>query len=128
MISRPRIRPRLFASVKGRQENAGDQQYQVVPPAWGVFAPPPFSVTLMESTRGREIVNVEDWLRGIGMTQYVERFRSNAIDSEMLRRLSSDDLKDIGVAALGQESAYVFVDVETLIEDFIREVEKRRAP
>lgn len=73
-------------------------------------------------------MNVEDWLRGIGMTQYVEQFRSNAIDSEMLRRLSSDDLKDIGVAALGQESAYVFVDVETLIEDFIREVEKRRAP
>jgi hypothetical protein len=28
----------------------------------------------------------------------------------------------------GHESAYVFVDVGTLIEDFIAEVEKRRAP
>jgi hypothetical protein len=28
----------------------------------------------------------------------------------------------------GHESAYVFVDVDTLIEDFISEVEKRRAP
>lgn len=28
----------------------------------------------------------------------------------------------------GHESAYVFVDVDSLIEDFIREVEKRRAP
>ena len=28
----------------------------------------------------------------------------------------------------GRESAYVFVDVDTLIEDFIAEVEQRRTP
>ncbi len=46
-------------------------------------------------------MNIEDWLHGIGMAQYAEQFRSNEIDGEILQRLSSDDLKDIGVAPLG---------------------------
>ena len=46
-------------------------------------------------------MNIEDWLHGIGMAQYAEQFRSNEIDGEILLRLSSDDLKDIGVAPLG---------------------------
>ena len=46
-------------------------------------------------------MDIDDWLRGIGLAQYAEIFRANDIDSELLGQLTNDDLKDIGVAALG---------------------------
>jgi predicted ATPase/class 3 adenylate cyclase len=46
-------------------------------------------------------LDIERWLRGIGLAQYAEMFRANDIDIELLRRLTSDDLKDIGVASFG---------------------------
>jgi predicted ATPase/class 3 adenylate cyclase len=46
-------------------------------------------------------LDIEGWLRGIGLAQYAEMFRANDIDIELLRRLTSDDLKDIGVASFG---------------------------
>ncbi|MGA2842761.1 MAG: adenylate/guanylate cyclase domain-containing protein [Steroidobacteraceae bacterium] len=46
-------------------------------------------------------MDIERWLRGIGLAQYAEMFRANDIDIELLRRLTSDDLKDIGVASFG---------------------------
>jgi len=46
-------------------------------------------------------LDIDSWLRGIGLTQYAEMFRANDIDDEMLGRLTNDDLKDIGVASFG---------------------------
>jgi class 3 adenylate cyclase len=46
-------------------------------------------------------LDIDDWLRGIGLAQYAEIFRANDIDGELLGQLTNDDLKDIGVAALG---------------------------
>ena len=46
-------------------------------------------------------MDIDGWLRGIGLAQYAEMFRANDIDIELLRRLTSDDLKDIGVASFG---------------------------
>ena len=46
-------------------------------------------------------MDIDDWLRGIGLAQYAEIFRANDIDGELLGQLTNDDLKDIGVAALG---------------------------
>jgi class 3 adenylate cyclase len=46
-------------------------------------------------------LDIDGWLRGIGLAQYAEIFRANDIDGELLGRLTNDDLKDIGVAALG---------------------------
>lgn len=46
-------------------------------------------------------MDVEGWLRRLGMEQYAAAFRDNAIDAEVLPRLTSDDLKDISVAAVG---------------------------
>ena len=40
-------------------------------------------------------------LRGLGLEQYAPAFRDNAIDGAVLSRLTSDDLKDIGVAQVG---------------------------
>ncbi len=41
------------------------------------------------------------WLHEQGLGQYAEAFRANDIDVELLSSLTSDDLKEIGVASLG---------------------------
>jgi class 3 adenylate cyclase/predicted ATPase len=46
-------------------------------------------------------LDIDSWLRGIGLDQYAEMFRANDIDIELLERLTNDDLKDIGVASFG---------------------------
>src|SRR5215472_4059207 len=46
-------------------------------------------------------LDIDGWLRGIGLAQYAEIFRANDIDGELLGQLTNDDLKDIGVASLG---------------------------
>ena len=46
-------------------------------------------------------MDIDGWLRGIGFAQYAEMFRANDIDIELLGRLTSDDLKEIGVVSLG---------------------------
>ena len=46
-------------------------------------------------------MDIDGWLRGIGLAQYAEMFRANDIDIELLGRLTNDDLKEIGVASFG---------------------------
>ena len=46
-------------------------------------------------------MDIDGWLRGIGLEQYAEIFRANDIDMELLGRLTNDDLKDIGVVSFG---------------------------
>jgi len=46
-------------------------------------------------------MDVGEWLRGLGLGQYETNFRDNKINAELLPRLTNDDLKDIGVSALG---------------------------
>ena len=47
------------------------------------------------------ILDIAAWLRGIGLAQYAELFRSNDIDSPLLRKLCGEDLKELGVTSLG---------------------------
>ena len=46
-------------------------------------------------------MDVEAWLQSLGLERYVPDFRDNEIDWEVLPRLTSDDLREIGVAAVG---------------------------
>jgi class 3 adenylate cyclase len=46
-------------------------------------------------------VDVAQWLRSLGLAQYERAFRDNAVDAETLPRLTSDDLKELGVIAVG---------------------------
>ena len=46
-------------------------------------------------------MDIDGWLRRIGLAQYAEIFRANDIDVELLGRLTNDDLKDIGVVSFG---------------------------
>ena len=46
-------------------------------------------------------MDVGVWLRGLGLGQYEEKFRENKIDADVLPRLTAEDLKDVGIAAVG---------------------------
>ena len=40
---------------------------------------------------------IADWLEKLGMSEYAQRFAENDIDVSVLRHLTDQDLKDIGV-------------------------------
>jgi hypothetical protein len=40
---------------------------------------------------------IADWLKQLGIPEYTERFAENGIDVSVLRDLTDQDLKDIGV-------------------------------
>lgn len=46
-------------------------------------------------------MDVEAWLKTLGLEQYAQAFRDNDIDGELLTKLTGDDLKDIGVSSVG---------------------------
>jgi class 3 adenylate cyclase/predicted ATPase len=46
-------------------------------------------------------MDIAEWLRGLGLEQYENAFRENAIDVEVLRDLTADDIKELGVAPIG---------------------------
>jgi class 3 adenylate cyclase len=46
-------------------------------------------------------MDVAAWLRGLGLEQYEPAFRDNGIDAEVFPKLTAEDLKEIGVAAVG---------------------------
>ena len=46
-------------------------------------------------------MDIAAWLQGLGLERYITAFRDNEIDWEVLPRLTSEDLREIGVAAVG---------------------------
>src|SRR6476620_7785363 len=40
---------------------------------------------------------IADWLKTLGMSEYADRFADNRIDLSVLRDLTDQDLKDLGV-------------------------------
>lgn len=52
--------------------------------------------------RGREVeVDIADWLRDLGLQTYEQAFRDNAVDLDVLPHLTPDDLKEMGISAVG---------------------------
>jgi class 3 adenylate cyclase/predicted ATPase len=47
------------------------------------------------------MIEVEGWLAGLGLAQYARAFADNAVDGEVLRTLTDDDLRELGVGPLG---------------------------
>ena len=41
---------------------------------------------------------IADWLEKLGMSEYAERFAENRIDVSVLRHLTDQDLKDLGIS------------------------------
>ena len=48
-------------------------------------------------------MDVGAWLRNLGLGQYEAAFRDNSVDAELLPRLTSEDLKELGVASVGHK-------------------------
>src|SRR6202030_3178296 len=46
-------------------------------------------------------MDVREWLRGLGLERYEAAFRENEINEKVLPSLTAEDLKELGVAALG---------------------------
>jgi hypothetical protein len=40
---------------------------------------------------------IPDWLNSLGMSEYAQRFAENRIDFSVLRDLTDQDLKDLGI-------------------------------
>ena len=62
---------------------------------------PPGVVMVLEACRWATPMDVAEWLRGLGLEQYAPAFRDNDIDGEVLRRLTAEDLRELGVASIG---------------------------
>jgi class 3 adenylate cyclase len=46
-------------------------------------------------------MNVADWLRTLGLERYEAAFRENDVGADLLHQLTAEDLKELGVAAVG---------------------------
>jgi predicted ATPase/class 3 adenylate cyclase len=46
-------------------------------------------------------MDISAWLRGLGLERYEQAFRENAIDEAILPKLTAEDLRDLGVTAVG---------------------------
>jgi hypothetical protein len=46
---------------------------------------------------GAAMQQIADWLEKLGMSEYAQRFAENRIDFSVLRDLTDQDLKDLGV-------------------------------
>src|SRR6476620_5831897 len=46
-------------------------------------------------------MDIGGWLRGLGLERYGRVLRENEIDERVLPELTADDLKELGVAAIG---------------------------
>ena len=46
-------------------------------------------------------MDIGQWLRGLGLQSYEQAFRDNGVDLDVLPLLTADDLKEIGVSAVG---------------------------
>jgi class 3 adenylate cyclase/tetratricopeptide (TPR) repeat protein len=46
-------------------------------------------------------VDIAAWLRSLGLEQYEQAFRDNAVDAAVLLELTAEDLKDLGVSLVG---------------------------
>ena len=46
-------------------------------------------------------MDVGGWLRGLGLSKYEAAFRDNGIDESVLPHVTVEDLKELGVASIG---------------------------
>ena len=46
-------------------------------------------------------IDVDEWLRGLGLGQYAPAFAANDIDGEVLPELTAEDLTGLGVTSIG---------------------------
>ena len=60
-----------------------------------------FDVARWSRERSETGVEIRAWLRTLGLERYEQALRENGVDEEILPKLTAEDLKDIGVTAVG---------------------------
>ena len=53
------------------------------------------------------MMDVESWLRGLGLERYEAAFRENEIDGTVLSTLTADDLKDLASVLSGIAESFL---------------------
>jgi class 3 adenylate cyclase len=53
------------------------------------------------AVHGASSMDIEGWLRSLGLERYEAAFRDNEIDETVLPNLTAEDLKDLGVSIIG---------------------------
>src|SRR5262249_12391708 len=55
-------------------------------------------MTTLDFGGGTTMQEIAEWLKALGMSEYAERFAENDIDTSVLRDLTDQDLKELGVS------------------------------
>jgi SAM domain (Sterile alpha motif) len=61
-------------------------------------------------------MDISAWLEGLGLGQYKQAFHDNAVDANVLPQLTGEDLKEIGVTAVGHRRK--LLEAIALLRDF----------
>src|SRR5437764_1437876 len=78
---------------------------------------------------------IADWLDKLGLSEYAQRFADNAIDLSVIRDLTEQDLKDLGVLlghrrkilrAIAELEGVALTPIETATEPVLRDAAERR--
>jgi class 3 adenylate cyclase/predicted ATPase len=72
-------------------------------------------------------MDVEAWLRNLDLEQYAPNFRDHAVDGTCLARLTSDDLKDLGVSLVGHRRKLLNAIADLRRESLAASAEAERA-
>src|SRR5271157_3198353 len=80
---------------------ASQQRHQFSAFRLAQLNPVPYIHRLRYISMWSAAMDVGGWLRSLGLGQYEANFRDNKIDADVLPQLTADDLKDIGVSAVG---------------------------
>ncbi|WP_247973878.1 SAM domain-containing protein [Bradyrhizobium sp. 195] len=66
-------------------------------------------------------MDISAWLRGLGLERYEQAFRENAIDEAILPKLTAEDLKDLGVTAVGHRRILLDAIAALRAENFLQD-------
>jgi hypothetical protein len=53
---------------------------------------------LPQNREGKQVATIAEWLASLGMSEYAQRFAENDIDTSVLRHLTDQDLKELGIS------------------------------
>ena len=76
-------------------------------------------------------MDIDGWLRGIGLEQYAQTFRDNAIDADVLCDLTDEHLRELGLplgARLKLLRAVAALSTRFFGDHDSRSTHRRRAP
>src|SRR5947209_7718793 len=90
---------------------------------------------MRHAINGRAMKGIAEWLASIGLSEYAQRFADNGIDLSVIRDLTEQDLKDLGVLlghrrrilrAIAELDGVARAPTETTTEPALRDEPERR--